>query len=783
MELSLRADESAPPTTETSRPWHDVTAPLAERVQAALTAMTLEQKAAQLGSFWRPHGAPGEDVAPMEGVLSERTQSLADFADHGLGHLTRIFGSVPVTVPEGIRDLRDMQRTVIAAPNGLGIPAIAHEECLTGFTTLGATIYPTPLAWGATFDPQLIGEMSAAIGRDMRAVGVHHGLSPVLDVTRDYRWGRTEETISEDPYLVGVLGTAYVRGLQSSGIIATLKHFVGYSASRAARNHAPVSAGPRELADVLMQPFEMAVREGGVKSVMASYADVDGMPPSASRELLTTILRERWGFTGTVVADYWAVDFLEMMHKVAKSPADAARLAISAGLDIELPETGAFASLSELVRSGVLAEDVLDTAVRRVLTQKAELGLLDPGWQPPSEGTDVDLDSSDNRAVARRLAEQSIVLLANDGTLPLAPGSRVAVIGPSSDNPRTFLGCYSFPNHVLSRHADDSTGVDVLTLKQALTSALDADVAHQIGCDISGTDQSGFAAATAAAKDADVAIVAVGDLAGLFGRGTSGEGCDAADLSLPGVQNELIEAVLATGTPVVLVLITGRPYALGRFADRCAAIVQAFFPGEEGGPALAAVLTGTVEPSGRLPVGVPRDPGGQPSTYLAAPLGQRTESISNLDPTALFSFGHGLSYTTVEYGDLLSSSDTLPADGQIDVSVDVRNTGSRPCAEVVQLYLSDMQAQVVRPVTELIGFARVALAPGASQRVTFTVHADRTSFTGADLRRVVEPGTISLSVGRSNADLVCALSIEITGALRVLDGARVMSTPFRSQSI
>lgn len=283
--------------------------------------------------------------------------------------------------------------------------------------------------------------------------------------------------------------------------------------------------------------------------------------------------------------------------------------------------------------------------------------------------------------------------------------------------------------------------------------------------------------------DADVAILAVGDLAGLFGRGTSGEGCDAADLSLPGVQNELIEAVLATGTPAVLVLVTGRPYALGRFADRCAAIVQAFFPGEEGGPALAAVLAGTAEPTGRLPVGIARDPGGQPTTYLAAPLGQRTDSISNLDPTPLYPFGHGLSYTSVEYSDLESTSDQLPSDGRIDVTVQVRNTGARPCDEVVQLYLSDPQAQVVRPVTELIGFTRVALAPGASRRVTFTVHADRTSFTGADLRRIVEPGTIRLSVGRSNADLAAALDIEITGALRVLDGARVMSTPVQIQSL
>ena len=289
------------------------------------------------------------------------------------------------------------------------------------------------MAWGATFDPELIAEMSAAIGRDMRAVGIHHGLSPVLDVTRDYRWGRTEETISEDPYLVGVLGTAYVKGLQSAGIIATLKHFVGYSASRAARNHAPVSVGPRELADVLLPPFEMAVREGRVKSVMASYADIDGMPPSASRELLTTILRDRWCFTGTVVADYWAVAFLEIMHRVADSPAEAARLAITAGLDIELPETGPFGKLPDLVRSGSLERG--RPGYGGSPGADAEGGTRPAGPGLAAAGAGHGRRSRLVRAIEPwpgRLAEKSVVLLANDGVLPLAAGTRIALIGPSA---------------------------------------------------------------------------------------------------------------------------------------------------------------------------------------------------------------------------------------------------------------------------------------------------------------------------------------------------------------
>lgn len=763
-----------------ARPWQEANRPVAERVELLLAAMTPEQKAAQLGSYWRPHGAPGEEVAPMESVLSEGPRQVADVVRHGLGQLTRVFGSVPVTVRQGIADLRELQQHVVDAPDGLGIPAIAHEECLTGFTALGATVYPTPLAWGATFDPGLIASMARAIGRDLRSVGVHQGLAPVLDVTRDYRWGRTEETIGEDPYLVGTIGSAYVRGLQDAGVIATLKHFVGYSASRAGRNHAPVSIGRRELADVLMVPFEMAIREAGARSVMNSYADIDGMPPAASRELLTGVLRDQWGFAGTVVSDYWAIRFLDVVHLVAADSADAARLALTAGMDVELPETESFGHLAALVRAGALDERLLDGSVRRVLTQKADLGLLDQGWTPPPADLDVDLDSTANRALAGRIAQQSVVLMSNDGVLPLPGEQRIALIGPGADEARSFLGCYSFPNHVLSRHSPTDNGVPIPTLLRSIRDVWsDGAVVHAAGCDFLGEDRSGIPAAVQAADGADVAIVVVGDIAGLFGRGTSGEGCDAADLSLPGVQGDLVDAVLHTGTPVVLLVVSGRPYALGRYADRCAAIVQAFFPGEEGGPALAGVLSGTVEPGGRLPVGIPRDPGGQPGTYLSAPLGLRTEGISNLDPTPLFPFGHGLSYSRVEYSPMRADRAEMAVDGNVELSVEVRNVGDRPCTEVVQLYLTDPQAQVVRPVRQLIGFARVPLRPGQCRTISFDVHADRTSFIGRDLRRVVEPGGLTFSVGPSSADIAASVEVTVVGRPRALTGARVMSTPAR----
>ncbi len=758
--------------------WRDAGRPVTDRVEALLAEMTLEEKVGQLGSFWPRQDAPEGEVAPMEDTFA--TRPFEETAEHGLGHLTRIFGSAPVSVAEGVVAMRKLQARVQQLSRH-GIPAIAHEECLTGFTAYGATVYPTSLAWGATFDPGLVEEMAARIGRDMASVGVHQGLSPVVDVVHDYRWGRVEETIGEDPYLVAVLGTAYVRGLQSAGVVATLKHFAGYSASLSARNHAPVQMGPRHLADVVLQPFEMAVRAGRAGSVMNSYSDVDGVPPAASRELLTTLLRDRWGFAGTVVSDYWAVSFLEVAHKVAGSPAEAARLALPAGLDVELPETHAYSHLAGLARAGAVSEDDVDTAVRRVLTQKAELGLLDQGWEPAIAPVDtVDLDSPDNRRLAARIAERSLVLLSNDGTLPVRPADahRVCVIGPSAGEPRTMMGCYAFPNHVLSRYEDRGTGVEMRSILDALRDEYaGTDVVHVPGCAVMGDDTSGIPAAVEAARNADLVILTVGDLAGLFGRGTSGEGCDAPDLSLPGVQGELVDAVLGAGTPVVLVVVSGRPYALGSVADRCAAVVQAFFPGEEGAGAVAGVLSGRVNPSGHLPVGVPRITGGQPSTYLAPPLGRRNDSISNLDPAPLFPFGHGLSYTSFEVQDIHLSADRIKTDGSVDVAATVTNTGQLAGAEVVQLYLSDHVAQVTRPVRELVGFARVELEPQRSARVTFTLQADRMSFTGADLRRVVEPGTCTLAVGRSSEDLPLTAELTVEGELRILEGPRVMTTP------
>ena len=765
-----------------------------DRVAALVAQMTLEEKLAQLVGVWP--GSPSGEVAPMQDAMQRGGTTVEEFAKDGLGQLTRWFGTSPVEAAEGMISLVERQRWLVANTR-LGIPALVHEECLTGLSAWGATTFPAPPAWGATFHPELVEAMGAAIGASMASLGVHQGLAPLLDVVRDARWGRVEECVGEDPYLVGTMGTAYVRGLQSAGVVATLKHFVGYSASVAGRNLAPVHAGPREVGDVLLPPFEMAVLDGGVGSVMNSYAEVDGVPVAADADLLTGVLRQRWGFTGTVVADYYSVAFLAVLHGVAADLGDAGAQALAAGIDVELPTGNAYLQLAEQIRAGAVDEALVDRALVRVLEQKAALGLLDEGYDP-ADGLDpatVDLDPPEHRALARTLAEESIVLLANDGTLPLAVegGARVAVVGPNADEVRALFGCYSFANHVLARVETDpadpsvpaglagdgggaggpgspALGIEAATVLEALRAELPGlDVVHERGVGVDDPDPSGIAAAVALAEGAQACVAVVGDRAGLFGGGTSGEGCDTDSLELPGIQRRLVEELIATGTPVVLVLLTGRPYALAWTLEGCAAVVQAFFPGEEGGGALAGVLSGRVNPSGRLPLSLPRSAGAQPTTYLR-PLLAGPSQVSGVDPTPVRPFGAGLSYTTFERSDLRVDA-AAPTSGAFTVRVTVRNTGARSGADVVQVYGHDPVASVTRPSTALLGYARVELAAGESAEVVLDVPTTRLALTDRDLRRVVEPGTVEVRVGPDAATVEMGAEVELTGGAHLVTPA------------
>jgi beta-glucosidase-like glycosyl hydrolase len=748
--------------------WRDRSLPPGERARLLTVELTLEEKAAQLGSVWQTDSA--DDFAPK---LQDGPGKAADPFEGGLGQLTRVFGTEPVTVAEGVRRLRELQERVVASSR-LGIPAIAHEECLTGLAAYGATAFPTPLAWAATFDEELVRQMAEAIGSDMRALGIHQGLAPVVDVVKDYRWGRVEETLGEDPYVVSQLGAAYVAGLESTGIISTLKHFAGYAASRGARNHGPVSMGAREFDDTVLPPFEAALRHGGARSVMTSYTDIDGVPSSSNRFLLTTLLRERWGFEGTVVADYWAVPFLSAMHHVAVDAADAGRLALRAGVDVELPQTAAYGELPRLIREGIVDERDLDRSVQRHLRHKFEVGLFDGGPLVPVEADSVNLDSSRNREISSRIAEESVVLLRDEDALALLGSGKVAVVGPAADQFRSLVGCYAFPNHVLSKYPGHDLGIRIPTVLTAIREEFGADrVRFEAGGEISSEDTAAAASAVALARDSDVAVVVVGDIAGLFGDGTSGEGCDAADLRLPGGQDALVTAVLNTGVPTILVVLSGRPYALGAYG-KARAIVQAFFPGADGAAAVAGVLSGRVPPTGRLPVQIPRWPSAS-TTYLQPALGLSNPGITALDNTPLYSFGFGLTRGAIAY-ETLTAAATLGTEGSLDAAVTIRNDGD-DTVEVIQLYAAFPSAPVVRPAVQLIGYARVPVRSGESLTVTFHVDAARLAITGEDRSLGVDPGPLRLIAGPSAAEAAVTADVTIIGERRLL-AERVLRTPW-----
>ncbi len=769
-------------------PYRDARRPVGERVDDLVGRMTLEEKVAQLVGVWVTLDTERGEVAPYQGMFAEavgRPRDLAEQLRAGIGQITRAYGSGPVTPADGIRLVNDLQRRLVEGTR-LGIPAIVHEECLTGFMALGATTFPSPLAWGATWDPALIEEVGRAIAGQMRRVGAHQGLAPVLDVVRDPRWGRVEECIAEDPHLVGAIGAAYVRGLQgddpTTGVVATPKHFAGYSSSEGGRNLAPARLGRRELEDVFLPPFERAIREGGALSIMNAYQDIDGEPVAASRWMLTEVLRDRWGFDGIVVSDYFSVAFLWSLHGTAADTGHAAVQALLAGLDVELPNPDGYAApLRAAVEDARLDEAVVDRSLRRILALKVRLGLFEaPYVDEPAPEDPVDLDPPAARALARRVAERSVTVLRNDGgILPLAADGDdvVAVIGPNADDARLLLGNYSFENHV---HYQDGAalGLPVTTVLAGITGIVGPDrVRRAWGCDVTDPSTDGFTAAVAAADEAAVAVVVVGDRAGHFGRGTVGEGTDTDDLSLPGVQEDLVRAVVATSTPTVVVLVNGRPHGLAWVAEHAAAVVAAWMPGEEGGAAVADVLFGGVEPTGRTPVtfasGGAGGAGQQPLTYLRKALGATGYAGSSTRP--VFPFGHGLAYTTFGYDDLDLGTGTVPVDAAIDVACTVTNTGHRPGREVVQVYLRDVVASITRPVQELAGFSGVELEPRQSARVRFSLPADLASFTGVDLRRIVEPGVIEVQVGASSADIRLRGEVTLTGEVREVGEGRALA--------
>lgn len=776
--------------------YKDREASVSDRTQDLIARMTMREKIAQLRALWVKLYADGS--YEIYDRTSEKRAAYQDALKDGIGQITRPFGTHPIPPKDGAMALNRLQKWLLEETR-LGIPAMPHDECLSGFMAWQATQFPSPLNFGATWNPDLIEQVAAVIRRQMRAVGVRQGLAPVADVVRDARWGRVEECIGEDPYLVGEMMTRYVRGLQGKApgeaVVATLKHFAGHSLTEAGRNLAPVHIGPRELADIFLLPFEMAVKGGKAGSVMSAYHDTDGVPASASHELLTEILRDRWGFEGTVVADYNIVRYLHTKHRIAADKAEAAAAALNAGMDVELPASEYFEpGLPAALERGLTDEATIDQSVRRVLKMKFELGLFD---SPFVDITDRPITVQSDRDLARSVADQSLVLLANDGLLPLSPDTgRVALIGPNADEQMALFGNYNYPTNVAARYRDTEMPVFADTIRQKLEERLGSDrVDFAEGCriltgafrrvrhlidgptpdrsvEVIDDDQSNIPAAVRAAQDADVAILVVGDRAGHFQTGTVGEGSDVDSLALPGVQNALIDAVLATGTPTVVVVISGRPYQLQHIKDRAGAILQAWFPGQEGAAAIVDALLGNRNPGGKATVTFPGSAGAQPMFYNHKALSAGLPPLDHFE--IVFPFGHGLSYTTFSYEDLRLSADTWPIGERIKVTCRIGNTGERAGDEVVQLYIRDSVASIARPNIELKGFKRISLEPGEFKRVTFDLHSDLLSFTGVRLERVVEPGEIDIAIGASSADIRLRQTIDVVGETTVLPEDREM---------
>ncbi|MCS2161876.1 glycoside hydrolase family 3 C-terminal domain-containing protein [Scandinavium sp. H11S7] len=772
--------------------YKDAQRPVVERVADLLARMTPEEKFAQMHAYWLVLSETGDhrersDMSDEFAGVSAQA-SLNEQLKLGVGQITRPLGTHIVDARTGVRAANRLQKMLMEETR-LGIPALFHEECLVGLLCKDATLFPSPLNYGSTWDPQLIRRAAACIGDEARTTGCHQGLAPVLDVSRDVRWGRTEETFGEDPWLVGVMASAYVDGLQGEkrDLLATLKHYVGHSYSEGARNHAPVHLGFCELNDTFLLPFEMAVKLANAGSVMPAYHDIDNQPGHSDAFLMTKILREQWGFDGIIVADYGGISLLHQHHGVSHDAAESAALAFNAGLDVELPKDDCARHLAEAVERGLISMSKVDEIVTRTLTEKFRLGLFE---QPYTDENAVELQSAQTRQAARDVATRSLTLLENNGVLPLNGNPNVAVIGPTADDPLALLSGYSFPVHLIISDMLEQTS-QVTTPLDALRQTLgEQHVRYAKGCHIiekrmagvpvfpgesSGKpiqqspvslDTSLIADAVRVAEESEVIVACVGDLAGLFQSGTVGEGSDTDSLNLPGVQQQLLEALVATGKPVVVVMTGGRPYNLQGLEDKVAALMMAWAPGQEGGWAIADVLTGRAEPQGRLVVSVPKSAGAMPYYYNHKLKSGGTPFAFHFG--SRYPFGYGKSWTQFQWSELSLITPEVAIDGEIAVQVTLTNIGARRGSEVVQLYVRDNVASMVRPVKELKAFQRVELTPNQSATLTFHVPVDMLNFTDRSGKRIVEPGEFTLMVGSSSADIYDSVIANVSGTTREL---------------
>jgi beta-glucosidase len=763
------------PTGDDRPRYRDASLPPEERTADLLSRMTLEEKAAQMVGVWQ---LKSETLVDADGAFDLAKARAAFGHGHGLGQVGRPSdaggsgsggGGVEPLKGRNARQqavLTNAIQKFFVEESRLGIPVVFHEECLHGQAALDGTSFPQPIALGASWDPELVEALYAMTAEEARVRGTHQALTPVVDVARDPRWGRVEETFGEDPYLVTRLGLAAVRGFQGDGtfrdrkrLMATLKHFVAHGQPESGQNCAPANVSMRELREVFLPPFKAAVEAGAV-SLMASYNEVDGVPSHANRWLLRDVLRTEWGFEGFVVSDYYAIWELHDRpdthgHFVAGDKKEACALAVRAGVNIELPEPDCYKHLVELVREGTLAESQLDDLVGPMLLWKFRFGLFDDPYVDPAEAERI-VASERNRELALRGARESITLLRNEGgLLPLdASTGTIAVIGPNAD--RELLGGYSgVPKHVV-------------TVLEGIRARVgdDGRVLHSEGCRITvggswvtdevvpsdpEEDRRMIAEAVEVARRADVVVLAIGANEQTDREAWSRKHMgDRTSLDLVGRQDELVRAMLDTGKPVVVLLFNGRPLAVNEIAERAPAVLECFYLGQETGHAVAQVLFGDHNPGGKLPITVPRSVGHLPAFYNHKPSARRGYLWDEVTP--LYPFGHGLSYTTFAIEGVRLERDVIPPDGRTRVLAEVTNTGAREGTEVVQLYVRDLVSTVTRPVKELKGFAKVRLRPGERTTVAIDVGPEALAFHDIDMRFVVEPGEFAIMVGSSSRD-------------------------------
>lgn len=738
--------------------YRDAEQPVKDRIADLISRMTLEEKVAQVTAVW------SDKKRMYNEDYSFNTDSAAMLMPHGIGHLTRPseLAGPPSTGRSGRQEVEFVNAVQkwLLEETRLGIPALAHEESLHGLAALNATSWGQPISVAATFNRDLTRQLYATAARQTASRGGHVVLTPVVDVARDPRWGRVEETLGEDPYLAGQIGLQAVLGFQGDDdkwdegeVFATLKHMAGHGEPEGGNNIAPANISERTLREVFLQPFRYIVKEGKVRNIMASYNEVNGIPSHANGWMLNDLLRDTWGYEGAVVSDYFAIKELNGRHAVAEDWKAAAVMAISSGIDIELPDREAFPFLVEAVQDGSLDVEVLNTAVGRILEQKFDRGLFENPYTDPAGALS---NTAEDDALVRKAGAEGLILLKNDGVLPLTDKiQQVAVIGPNAD--KVLLGGYSDePDHFV-------------TVREGIENVLGEETGHVIYAEGARVTEPGswyrdpvvavpesedrlrIQAAVRAVRNVDVIVLAVGGNE-LTSREAWAEGHwgDRPSLELVGLQNELIDALATTGKPIIGLVFGGRPLNISKLTEKASAVFQCFYLGQETGNSVADVLFGKADPGGRLPISIPRSAGHIPAYYNYKPTARRGYLFD--DVTAAWPFGYGLSYTSFEVSAPQLEVPTIKVGGSGKVTVTVTNTGSRAGSTVIQLYLRDQFSAVTRPVKELKGFEKVYLEAGASTTISFPLGNEQLEYLGPAMEWIVEPGDFDVMVGTSSRD-------------------------------